>query len=125
MHKDLEARLNWRRIKFRLQVISKFVSIERWRKQNVEVVTSDSGDEMDENNDPWYIIHHDSNSKTIWNMLTNLIYVISFFMTAFTLAFEFDPLEQTRSLELAIDIIMVIDICTEFVTTRPGASNET
>jgi hypothetical protein len=32
MTKDAAARRNWRKIKFRLQVISQFVSIESWRK---------------------------------------------------------------------------------------------
>ena len=51
-------------------------------------------------------------------MFTNLVYVCSFFITTFTLAFRLQHVEITQPLELAIDVIMLLDILSEFVTTR-------
>ena len=67
---------------------------------------------------PWYIIREDGLSKMIFDGLTNMVYVVSFFLTCFTLAFNMQPLEITGQTEVVIDVLILLDIITQFVTTR-------
>ena len=66
---------------------------------------------------PWYLIRHNSRGKIVWNMTTNIIYMVSFFTTSYTLAFALEPLKDTYGYEMIYDIIMLCDIMLEFFTT--------
>ena len=65
-----------------------------------------------------YIIDSDSPYKLLWNMFTNIFYMVSFFMYPLIISFEFQAFERFRLFELFLDFIMLCDIATEFVTTR-------
>ena len=97
-------------------MISQFQSLKEWI---LEPPDSDSEvDEEKKKSQLWYIIHSDGISKIIWDMFTNIVYVINFFMILYTIAFNIIPLELTWIVELIIDIIQALDIIFEFVTTR-------
>ena len=51
-------------------------------------------------------------------MFTNIFYMISFFNFPLVIAFDFATLEDQRLFEIILDLIMVADIITEFITTR-------
>ena len=51
-------------------------------------------------------------------MLTNIFYMISFFTFPYVLAFNFSTLRQMMVFEFFVDILMVFDIFTEFITTK-------
>jgi hypothetical protein len=51
-------------------------------------------------------------------MFTNVVYVSSFFLVLFVLAFDADELPDIRVGELLIDCIMLVDIISECCTTR-------
>ena len=51
-------------------------------------------------------------------MFTNIFYLISFFNFPYVIAFHFEFFQQQRLFEIALDLIMVTDIATEFITTR-------
>ena len=51
-------------------------------------------------------------------MFTNLFYMVSFFTFPLVIAFDFKTLDQQRIFEVILDLIMVADIVTEFITTR-------
>ena len=51
-------------------------------------------------------------------MFTNIFYMISFFNFPLVIAFDFETLEDQRLFEIVLDLIMVADITTEFITTR-------
>jgi len=122
MKYDIQAKKNWRKIKFRLQVISQFQSLSRWMMEPVE--EEPTVEETTKKKDrPWYIINENSTSKLIWNAITNIVYVGSFFLTAFTLAFEYQPLRVTKEIEMIIDIFTLLDIFFEFITTRTTRGN--
>ena len=57
-------------------------------------------------------------SKIIWDMFTNIVYVINFFMILYTIAFNIEPLKATWIVEFIIDIVQFLDIMAEFVTTK-------
>ena len=42
----------------------------------------------------WYIIDSESRNKQIWNMFTNIFYMVSFFSFPYVIAFNFDALEE-------------------------------
>ena len=67
---------------------------------------------------PAYIIDADSSYKLLWNMFTNIFYMVSFFMYPLIISFDFQEFERLRFFELFLDFIMLCDIATEFVTTR-------
>ena len=51
-------------------------------------------------------------------MFTNIFYMVSFFTFPLVIAFDFETLDQQRIFEVFLDLIMVADIVTEFITTR-------
>lgn len=51
-------------------------------------------------------------------MSTNVVYMCSFFMTAFTLGFNQETLEETALMEMVIDGLFFLDIVSEFFTTK-------
>ena len=57
-------------------------------------------------------------SKLIWDMFTNIVYVVNYFMILYTIAFEIAPLKNFWVFEFLIDLIQLMDIMTEFITTK-------
>ena len=51
-------------------------------------------------------------------MFTNIFYMISFFNFPYVIAFRFAFFKEQRAFELVLDLIMLTDIATEFITTR-------
>ena len=51
-------------------------------------------------------------------MFTNIFYMVSFFNFPYIIAFDFESLESQRLFEILLDLIMVVDIAAEFITTR-------
>ena len=51
-------------------------------------------------------------------MFTNIFYMISFFTFPYVIAFNFATMKRMQVFEFFIDIIMVCDIITEFITTK-------
>jgi hypothetical protein len=94
MKHDIKAKANWRKIKFRLQVISQFQSLSRWMMEPADEEPQIE-ETLNKKDRPWYIINENSTSKLIWNAITNIIYVVSFFLTAVTMAFSYQPLRVT------------------------------
>jgi len=89
--KDMQAKKNWRKVKFRLQVISQFQSLKEWI---LEPPDSESDIEDEKKKKLlWYIIPADSLTKVCWDMFTNMVYVINFFMILYTIGFDRKPLE--------------------------------
>lgn len=101
--KDMQAKKNWRKVKFRLQVISQFQSLKEWILELPD--TESDVDEEKKKSQIWYIIPAESMSKIIWDMFTNIVYVINFFMILYTIAFQIEPLNDSWAIELLIDII--------------------
>ena len=98
-------------------MISQFQRLSEWMmlEEEPEPVV----EEVKKKNElPWYIIREDGLSKMIFDGLTNMVYVVSFFLTCFTLAFNMQPLEITGQTEVVIDVLILLDIITQFVTTR-------
>ena len=88
---------------------------------------SKNGDDSDEDEEikakpiiakKWYIIESDSKNKQIWNMFTNVFYMIAFFNYPLVIAFKFDTLEDQMFFEVLLDVLMVFDIMPEFITIR-------
>ena len=50
--------------------------------------------ELDEKVPKWFIIDSESRNKQIWNMFTNIFYMVSFFSFPYVIAFNFDALES-------------------------------
>lgn len=95
--KEKAAIENWKKLKFRLLIISKFSSLSVLKKK-LETVDEDSDNE-DRNLKPtkkikWYIISADGKNKQIWNMFTNVFYMIAFFNLPIVIAFDFVTLED-------------------------------
>lgn len=44
------------------------------------------------------------------------IYLLSVFLTAFTVTFELEPLAEHKSIELTMDFAIIFDICLNFFT---------
>ena len=111
---------NWKKIKFRLLIISKFSKYSALRRPLED--QSGSEDEVEVVADPTimkkYIIIADSRNKLIWNMFTNVMYMVSFFTFPFVIAFNFEMMEEMVVFEFFLDLIMLCDIATEFITTR-------
>ena len=99
----MQAKKNWRKVKFRLQVISQFQSLKEWILELPD--TESDVDEEKKKSQIWYIIPAESMSKIIWDMFTNIVYVINFFMILYTIAFQIEPLNDSWAIELLIDII--------------------
>jgi hypothetical protein len=117
MARDAQAKKNWHKIKFRLQVIAQFQSLSTWMM--LEEEPEPMVEEIKKKNElPWYIIRENGLTKKLFDVLTNMFYVASFFLTCFTLAFGMQPLEISGRIEVVIDIIILLDITTQFVTTR-------
>jgi len=117
MARDAQAKKNWHKIKFRLQVIAQFQSLSTWMM--LEEEPEPMAEEVKKKNElPWYIIRENGLSKMLFDALTNMVYVVSFFLTCFTLAFNMQPLEITSHIEVIIDMLILLDIITQFVTTR-------
>ena len=51
-------------------------------------------------------------------MFTNIFYMISFFTFPYCIGFDFEPMEEMQPFEFVVDIIMLCDIVTEFITTK-------
>lgn len=113
---DMQAKKNWRKVKFRLQVISQFQSLKEWILEPPDT-ESDVEDEK-KKKAVWYIIQSESMTKIVWDMFTNLVYVANFFMILYTIGFALKPLENTWTYEFVIDLIQILDISSEFVTTK-------
>ena len=109
-------------MKFRLLIISKFSSYKKLAIQMRKPVDSDEDEYAYENKGPeeikWFIIHAESRNKQFWNMFTNIFYMFSFFSFPYTLAFNFEPMSSMLPFEFLLDLIMLCDISTEFITTK-------
>ena len=66
----------------------------------------------------WFIIESESRNKQIWNMFTNIFYMVSFFNFPYVIAFNFVALESQFVFEIFLDVLLILDISTEFITTR-------
>ena len=55
-----------------------------------------------------------------WNVFTNIFYMVSFFSFPLVIAFDFKTMKEpeTQIFEFALDLIMLCDIITEFITTK-------
>ena len=97
LQKQKDALANWKKIKFRLLIISKFSSL-KVLQQKLENDPEDSDQmddsELDEKVPKWFIIDSESRNKQIWNMFTNIFYMVSFFSFPYVIAFDFDALED-------------------------------
>ena len=51
-------------------------------------------------------------------MFTNIFYMLSFFSFPYVIAFNFEPMKSMRFFEFCLDLIMLCDIVTEFITTK-------
>ena len=51
-------------------------------------------------------------------MFTNIFYMFSFFTFPYVIAFNFDIMREMQPFEFCVDLIMLGDISTEFITTR-------
>ena len=51
-------------------------------------------------------------------MFTNIFYMISFFTFPYVLAFNFATMKELQVFEFFVDLLMVCDIITEFITTK-------
>ena len=87
---------NWAKIKFRLLIISKFSSLKNFNKVEIESVETEEVEEIHnpDGEKKWYIIESDSKNKQIWNMFTNIFYMISFFNFPLVIAFDFTTFED-------------------------------
>ena len=112
---------NWKKMKFRLLIVSKFSSFSALRRKLDE---GENSEEEDVTHGPepvkWFIIDHNSRNKLFWNMFTNIFYMISFFTFPLVIAFNFETMTEPRVLyfEFCLDLIMLCDIITEFITTK-------
>lgn len=123
MARQKKAWDDWKKLKFRLLIISKFSSygaLTRVIQENVEFSDDDDLQEPDKGPEPqkWFIIPADSRNKQVWNMFTNIFYMISFFSFPYVIAFNFETMRQMQALEFFVDILMLCDIFTEFITTK-------
>lgn len=115
--KSQEAAIkNWYKIGFRIKIIQAFKMLERMN-EGVE----------DKESRPFRFVM-DRNSKSImyWNILSTCFLTISFFVVPYCIAFD-RPYEQgdesLRRIALTIDIVLLIDICIQFITdnySEPG-----
>ena len=88
---------NWKKLKFRLLVISKFSSLKALQKKiDDEMEDSDLEDEnlRDDSKPKWFIIESESRNKQVWNMFTNILYMVSFFNFPLIIGFEFSEYES-------------------------------
>ena len=82
------ARQNWMKLKFRLLLLSKFSNYKQLSTPAIEVGSEDEkGDQR--HRAAAYIIDSDSPYKLLWNMFTNIFYMLSFFMYPLILSFQF------------------------------------
>ena len=51
-------------------------------------------------------------------MFTNIFYMFSFFTFPYVIAFNFESMRDMQPFEFCVDLIMVCDISTEFITTK-------
>ena len=51
-------------------------------------------------------------------MFTNIFYMISFFTFPYVIAFNFATMKELQVFEFFVDLLMVCDIVTEFITTK-------
>eukprot|EP00347_Sterkiella_histriomuscorum_P000928 403373987 len=63
-----------------------------------------------------YVMHPESSYKFMYELIVNIAYIASFFLTPFVIAFLLDPHDYTRWIEFAIDIILTLDIIKQFFT---------
>jgi len=63
-----------------------------------------------------YFVHPENKYLIAWNFFMNFGYIISFFITPYTLAFNVDPLDDVQGIELFLDFMMLIDIVLTFFT---------
>jgi hypothetical protein len=94
MKDDVKARKNWFKLKFRMQMIASFVKLSKWIKDEIDEEEIVDEDEPSEYKQPWYIIRHETIGKNIWDMFTNIVYVSSFFIVLFSLAFQNEYLDD-------------------------------
>ena len=72
------------------------------------------------------IISRTSRIKMIWDLINLILYLFSFFVVPYSIAFGL-PLKSDPNwmkLEISLDIMILIDICANFVTDRdedPGS----
>ena len=73
---------------------------------------------MEDVHPKWYIIEADNRNKIFWNMFTNLFYIISFFTFPYCIGFNFAPMSSMQPFEFVLDILLLCDIITEFITIK-------
>lgn len=61
-------------------------------------------EEKQTNNRKWYIISKDARAKLIWDLLSSVLLLFSYFLTLYTLAFEMEPLGRNQIMEIALDV---------------------
>jgi len=69
----------------------------------------------------WYesfIIRHNSNFLMFWNVIVDLIYIYTFFVVPYVIAFQIKPLESIRGIETVLDFLMLLAILLNFITER-------
>ena len=78
-------------------LVSKFSSLKNFdayqAQESLSTEDADEAIESKEEKRKWFIIDHESKNKQIWNMFTNIFYMVSFFTFPLVIAFDFETLD--------------------------------
>lgn len=117
----MQAIKNWHSLKFRISIIATFGQLNSINEDKGEVFEP-LPKKKPKYKRPWFIISHESRYRLIWDVIWSIMLLFSYFLTCFTLAFNTFPLNYMWKIEILLDIMQLLDISLNFITTCEGTS---